>query len=393
MRGFLKQKPTILEVILTGLCLVLTASIAVGADHEQLPSIDWKHLYKEEAYSFNHKVVFLHEGNETIYLAGTYVASGKMESRGEIEGIWIWEIDSEGEKLSSFLIKNSEEAQTNFQNIVALSVSKSKDISIVVQSREKETSLLRMDQKGNRVWTKKLGRGKHVSKIFSLGDGAVLLIGHELLNPMILEIDNSGSVLRSKVFDRGRSDFFVDGLPGKSGGFVFLENSGELTQFYMGPSNVWISVYDSKMEKLAEQQFAGRNGNIIANDGHGYIVVYDRSHTAKQEIHLKSFGESLEEKWNIKVVETPFGLGKFRVVRLLNGRALVGGAINGHRWIGEVSANGKSLKKFNGQEGTVELGIDLKVFGKNLYIISTVVHLTDQHAVNNQIKIVKLKTP
>lgn len=393
MTVFLKCQPTILVVFFSALCLLLFPSLGMGGAQEQMQSIDWEHFYKKEGYSFDHEVVFLHEGNEILYIAGTYGSTEKTKSPSKVDGIRIWGIDSEGKSQSSLLIQNSEEPQTYFQNVEALSVSKQGEILIVVQSKKKEATLLKLSPNGDRIWTTKLQRGRHVSKILLLKDGTVLLLGHELMDPMILEIDNSGALLQSKILDRGKSDFFVDGLLRKNGGFVVLENSGKLMQFYMGPSTIWISVFNSKIEKEKEQQFVGRNGNLIASKGNGYFAVYDRSDTCKQEIHVKRLGEDFEELWDLKLIETPFGLGKFKIARLQDGGILVAGAINGKNWIGKISSDGKLLKEFKGQSGMVEKGTDLRVFGNDLYLVSTVIHVTDQKKVNNQIKVVKLKAP
>lgn len=373
--------------------LIFSPNMAIGMESEQWPVIEWARVYNDDGLSFNHKATSFQEGKKSIVLAGLYNTSEKVLAQQRVDGIWFLEIDDEGKKISSFLIKNVEGTNDYYTNIEALKVSSMGGILIVVQSKQKEATLINFDKKGKRNWAKNLGTGRHVSKIFELDDGSVLLIGHSSFNPMILKFNNTGVLTESKNFPRGKSAFFVDGIRKSNGAFLFLENSGDPQQFYMSNSHIWLSVFNSNMEKLEEQNFLGRNGQIIPGSKNDFFVVYDKSSSAKQKIHLKHLGEKLQEFWDLQVITTEFGLRQFKIGRIEGEGVVVVGSVGGKKYMGIISEDGKLMHEFTEQEAIIESEIDIQGIGKSLFVTSTVALITGQQKLNKQIKIVKFKAP
>lgn len=367
--------------------IIFTATpSAYSAQLNTLENILWEREYGDDTSSYISKSFAFSQADASLYISGIYRSSAKGVPP-KVQGIWVWKINSSGEKISEIRLKNAE--GKNIINVEALAITDVGNIIMVVTLEGKSSELIKINSSGEQLLLKDMAKGRRISKIIHTVDNKLLLIGQENTNALLMKVDGTGQTIWDKLLDRGKDDMFVDGISTEDGGFLMVENSGKTAQFFMAESDVWITKYDSNGIKQSEKTFPGRHGNIVKGKDGSYVVVYDMSGTAKQDIWVKALDSSLNEKWSTQITETEFGLEKFTIAAMSNGNYVAAGPIKLRPWVSYIDANG--IKKWDFYDGSVwpSIGTELVSKGDNMYIISSVVSLTEMYTENNKIKTIK----
>jgi len=377
---------TIFAILIVFGLIISHANASDIAQIGKLPTV-WDNKYGDEMYAYEKRATAFSPTENTLYIAGIY--SSYDRNKKNIEGIWVWKINANGEKTAD--LKVNEIQGEKLRDIGAMS--STEDGSTILAATlllSGRTILVKLDAKGGIEFSKKLEEGVHIAKIIKTIDNKYLCIGYQKNDSLLMKIDANGEVLWEKINDRGKDDMFIDGILTEDGGFILIENSGKSAQFFLASSEIWLTKYDSKGEKITEKSFQGRHGSIARGKDGNYAIAYDKSGTAKQDIWIKSFDKDLNEKWNTNITSTDFGLESFNVGSLTNGDYIVTGPIFLRPWVSYIDAAGAKKWDFHNKTMEPASGTDFISKDNDCYIISSVVAITDQR-ITNKVKVIKFQ--
>lgn len=368
--------------------LIISPAVFVNAsDIGKLPTV-WDNKYGDEMYAYENRTTAFSPTDNTLYIAGIYSLYDR--NKKNIEGIWIWKINAAGEKVVDLRLKNPADDTKKYLNVEALAITSNEDIILIAKMRGGRINLIKLNSVGEILLSKELKSERDISRIIPTADNKFLLIGHEKFNSLLMKIDANGEILWEKINDRGKDDMFVDGIATEDGGFILIENSGKSAQFLLTSSEMWITKFDSKGEKITEKSFPGRHGSIVRGKDGNYAIAYDKSETAKQDIWAKAVDKDLNEKWNTNITSTDFGLESFKVGSLTNGDYIVAGPIMLRPWVSYIDASGVKKWDFHNKANEPASGPDFISKDDNCFIISSVVAITGDK-ITNKVKVIKFR--
>lgn len=373
---------------------IIPLAYCIGLSHagliDTLPNTLWENKFGDAEYSYHNKAAFLSPKDSGLFIAGEYTSSARGVPT-VTEGLWVWKVNPAGEKIIDLKLKNPADDAKKYSNVEALAITENEDIILIAQMRRGRANLLKLNSAGEILLSKELKSERDISRIIPTADNNFLLIGHDKFNSLLMKIDANGEVLWEKINDRGKDDMFVNGILTEDGGFILIENSGKSAQFYLASSEMWITKYDSKGEKITEKSFPGRHGSIARGKDGSYAIVYDKSGTAKQDIWAKAVDKDLNEKWDVNVTSTDFGLESFKIASLTNGDYIVAGPIMLRPWVSYIDSTGVKKWDFYNKAMEPASGTDFISKGNDCFIVSSVVAITDQYKINNKIKAIKFQ--
>lgn len=158
--------------------------------------------------------------------------------------------------------------------------------------------LVRLDADGKQVAAAQvIGRGRdvQVARLIQTADRNYMLLGHDGLDALLVKLDPAGKVLWEKRDDRGKMDFYLDGLAGPDGSLTVVGNSGTYDWNFQGESVVWVALLDKDGNRQAERLFPGRDGRLARGRDGSYALVYDRASGESKQIELRRLGARLED--------------------------------------------------------------------------------------------------
>lgn len=373
---------------------IIPLAYCVGVSHadmiDTLPTTLWENKFGDADYSYHNRAAVLSPIDSGLFIAGEYTSSARGVPT-VTEGLWVWKVNPVGEKIIDLKLKNPADDAKKYLNVEALTITDSEDIILIAKMGGGRINLIKLNSVGEIVLSKELKSERDISRIIHTAGNNFLLIGHDRFNSLLMKMDANGEVLWEKVADRGKDDMFVDGIVIEDGGFVLIENSGKSAQFYLASSEIWITKYDSKGEKISEISFQGRHGSISRGKDGSYAIVYDKSGTSKQDIWAKTIGTDLNEKWNVNIVSTEFGLESFKIGSLTNGDYIVTGPIMLRPWVSSIDSTGAKRWDFHNKTMEPASGTDFISKDDTCFIISSVVTITGQDKITNKIKVIKFQ--
>jgi hypothetical protein len=313
--------------------------------------------------------------------------------------LFLWRIDPAGRLASEVEIRKSVSSATAGSTTAAirdLTELEKDETLLLVDFEGGRPSIVRVDGAGKQTLTKEVARPGRALTLFKIvpAGAKFLLIGHEAFDALLMEVDGAGNLLWEKKFDRGKMEFFVDGMASGDDGFVLVGNSGQYDALRAGPSIVWVGRYDAGGALKAEVTFAGRYGRIApARDG-GVAVVYDRSATNDQEIHVKGLGADLKEAWDTPVVSATASFSDFKIAATPVGGFVIAGGKGGRPYAATVDAAGRVSTKFEGAAAPASLDVGSYGLASDqagaFYLASSHVEAGDKATVRQRVRLRKV---
>ena len=244
----------------------------------------------------------------------------------------VWTLESDGRRRSETELTDLSAAESNTRTIRDIAALGGGEALVLADFVAGRPSLVRIDAKGSQVSTRRVmpdNRTVTLMRMVPMPGGRHLLIGHESLNAIAVLVDATGAALWDRVYDRGRMDYFVDGVATADGGAVLVGNSGTYDAMRNGDSRVWVGAYDASGIAGRELSFAGRYGRVASLADGGVAIVYDRSATLEREVHVKRLSADLRELWDVAIDVPRKGIGDFRIVADAGGSVIVAGGSGG----------------------------------------------------------------
>ena len=316
-------------------------------------------------------------------------------SASSVNRLLLWRIDAAGQLAGETEIKKTPTSKgTNtaaIRDVVAL---KGGEALLLVDFEGGRPSVVRIDRTGRQTTTRQLAPSERALTLFKIvpaTNGRFLLIGHEALNALAIEIDAAGTVLWERKQDRGRMEFLVDGLSTAEGGFVLVGNSGDYDVLRSGPSLVWVGRYDSGGQLETEITFPGRYGSIARASENGYAVVYDKSTSSDQEVHVKGLSADVKELWDASLLSAAKNSGEFRIVALSRGGFAVAGRKIGRPYLALIDGTGHPITNLEGEKadrsldlGDIGLAYDV---GASLFLASSHIDVRSKSDIRQTVRV------
>lgn len=273
----------------------------------------------------------------------------------------VWSLDLDGRRKAETELTDLTTVESNTRTIRDVTALAGGEALVLADFVAGRPSLVRIDAAGRQAATRRVmpdNRTVTLLRMVPMPGGRHLLIGHESLDAIAVLVDASGAALWDRVYDRGRMDFFVDGVASVDGGAILVGNSGTYEAMLTGESHVWVGKYDASGIAGRERTFPGRYGRIAGLPDGGVAVVYDRSATLEREVRVKRLDADMQELWDVAIDVTKKGVGDFRIAARADGALVVAGMSSGVAGVVSLDTSGRPLTSWMAEPGVraVDLG-------------------------------------
>lgn len=293
------------------------------------PKIVWDRALDGGETSIEYKASTLTSEGEIVVAA---MAADLADPGSSAPPFWLWRLDRGSGQAQPWLSATRDEASVELDkailDIKALEALDDGGALLVVEFAEGRPSLLKIDKSGVPAFLEELsGNTTEISVFGALprGTDKYLLWGHHSFDSRILEVQLPATVLWERTRDRGKLDFFFDGLRRQDGDLILVENSGEYDFLFRGKSSIWITRRDEKGKTLIEKELSGRHGDVTHYADLGHAMVYDKGHSDAQSIWVVAMDSNLEEIWRTPILNVEKGYSKFKIASLPGGDLVVAG--------------------------------------------------------------------
>ena len=380
---FANAASSIVVAVMFVLLLNTTSIFAALESLLPVPMV-WEQSFGDEQYSYKSEAAIV-TSSGMLMAVGTYAPA--KNRRAPPDGGWIWKIDGNGKRISDVRFDSSILGST-LAGIDALALVGDDNVAIVGHLSNGKSFLLHVNALGKVVKTIDLS-SRHISKLFRMSDGSLMLAGQKNGDMLLMKLDKAGGIVWEKITDQGKDDALVDGSISVDR-LLLVALSGKQEQFAMTDSTIGL-VKPAIDGKLDDPIFTikGRNGSL-ARDAKRIMLVYDAAMTSEQDIRFVMLDNALRV-----VKEAPITTGKISIERFKVGRA---GEIG---FIAAGTAGGKMILTFIDTDGQVKwqhtrlndnaFFMNPEVVGNDsAYVISTMMVLTSEKQPKTLVNILKI---
>lgn len=278
-------------------------------------SVLWTQTHGGPDDWFEYRTAALSARNEVwVGFGSRDFASGSVSS-------WIWRVGPDGATRGTYRLEEPPEQQAapvSYSDVKGVMPLHDGGVLVVVGFAGDRPWLVRLDADGRQVAAAPIsGRRDRsefiVSRVIATPDGQYVLLGHTGLDALVVKIDATGKVLWEHRDDRGKMDFYVDGLANPDGSLLVVGNSGTYDYNFDGESVVFVRLFDRNGKPQTEKTWPGREGSVARGADGGYAIVYDRSTSVGRRIVMQVLGPNLDEQRSVSVAEFAEGRGRFAV--------------------------------------------------------------------------------
>jgi hypothetical protein len=385
------------------LTLLMLMTSVPHAEQTQAPAgplhVVWEKTYGSDRLSTEFRAIAAAGNGEA--LVGVSERDTLDAATAKATRLLLWRIDSTGRLAGETEIKPPASFKSTntavIRDVIALAAG---EAMLLVDFEAGHPSLVRVDAMGKQVATREVAEASRALTLFKIVPGTggnFLLIGHESLDALAIQLDATIKATWEKKQNRGRMDFLVDGLPASNNGYVLVGNSGQYDPLRVGPSIVWVAQYDAYGVPKSEITFPGRYGRIArARDG-GYVIVYDRSASNAQEIQIKALSADLKELSETPLVSPGASFSDYKISATPAGGFVVAGGKDGKPYVATMDAGARLLGTLADSAGqTPGPSVDIGSYGlaydspASIFVGSSNIEVRDKSNIRQKVRIRKL---
>lgn len=311
------------------LVLILAILFNTGRIYGQESNQSFKVLWQkdfgcDENLSYCLGAIAFNKVNNTLLIMGT---SFDPKNYSDAK-FWLWEIDENGNKIRSTLIKEVPEGygsamKRTYMLIKSLTVSPEGDIFAVGEFDGATQSFVKINGEGQiifskTIYDKELGDvNVFINKMVPLPDNNFLLIGKDENDGLVIKIDSEGKRLWKKLYDIGRVELFTDGVPiSNNSGFLLVGNVVDYVKSTLiGPADIWILECDPEGNIISEESFTGspmpgKWPQVCQVDSGNFVVAYDSNPqmmAMSTDHRIKAFNPDLNILWDKRIADVEKG--------------------------------------------------------------------------------------
>ena len=309
-----------LSLMLTACLLLPTQAIS------QESPVLWRQQFSVQGTNYNGQALAATPNG--IYVGGVAVDTS-VQSKSFI---WIWKLNSLGERLFESRIEFSVAAQgeSGQPKVISVEPAQSGEIYALIQNNLGNYLLLHLDQSGKETSRWPLAfteRGIRLTKMIKVGKEDFMLIGSAKSDAFVAKINKQGKVSWVKVqtgisleqYGSAGISTYIDVSISDKGQIWLLRNTGSQQQFYMGKGVLELEVISLMGETTGRGvSIAGRNGSLLLGENGLLTILYDKAHDQGKDIWLRKLNNSGALLWDISIFKEPQNLGSFMAVTLGN---------------------------------------------------------------------------
>lgn len=305
--------------------LMLTAGLLLPTQAASQESpILWGKQFSVQGTNYNGQALAATPNG--IYVGGVAVDTS-VQSKSFI---WIWKLNSQGERLFESRIEFSVAAQgeSGQPKVISVEPALSGEIYALIQNNVGNYLLLQLDQSGKEVSKWPLvftERGVCLTKMIKVGKEDFMLIGSAKSDAFVTKINRQGKVSWAKVQTSANLEqygstgisTYIDVSVSDKGQIWLLRNTGTQQQFYMGKGVLELEVISLTGETNGGgMSISGRNGSLLLGGNGLLTILYDKAHDQGKDIWLGKLNNSGTLLWDISIFKEPQNLGSFMAVSL-----------------------------------------------------------------------------
>lgn len=321
-------------------CACLTF-IATQASAQVTTSVDWDVLLRTPQPATEFRAIASSDSALFVATADRSTLEPRETSETHLR---VWTVGLDGQRRAETELTEMPASESNTRTIRDISALSDGGAVVLVDFVAGRPSLVHLDARGTQVATRRVlpdNRTTTLMRMVPMGEGRHLLIGHERFDAIAVLVDANGAALWDRVFDRGRQDFFVDGVAAANGGAILVGNSGTYDPMRGGESTIWVARYDATGLAGSEVSFSGRYGRIAALADGGVALVYDRGNALERDMRVKRIGPDMRELWDVAIGVAREGVGDFRIGVRADGTLIVAGGASGLAQLVYLDASGR----------------------------------------------------
>lgn len=359
---------------------------------DNIPSVVWERILGDQNYMYENKLLSFTASKELL-IAGRSLQNKNNDLQKE--GIWMWKINEAGHKKIEVNLKNIKVGKTSLllKTIQSMVLCGDETIMLITKSELDKIIVVKINFKGEVLYSDIIGSTKQISKILATSDGNYLLMGEEGGYPSVMKIDERGKELWSKTFKQNNYGRYIDGISTNDAGFILVENSGASAKSMDNTPDIFIAKYNAKGEKENEKYLSGRNGNIVMGQNNSLVILYDKSHTATQDIWAQAYDKNLAPLWDCNITITPFGFYPFKIAALQNGDYVVAGQIiaSGKTWLSYIDSSGVKKWDYVSPRAVFAVDTDVACTDASCYLVESIPTLQTRETDVRKIKVIKFQ--
>jgi hypothetical protein len=358
---------------------------------DKLPSVAWERVFGEGDLQYENETLKLFAKPEELFLVGS--ATKFAHSTLKQEGIWGWKIDGAGHKKTEITLKHLKMGKSviDLKSVKSIVVCPDETIMLLSKSYFGEALLVKMNFKGEILFSIKLDTDKKPTKILETTDDAYLLIGEEKGFPLVIKVDTMGNELWAKTYTRHKYGRFIDAIADTNGGFILVENSGASNESMTDACDVFVSKYTASGESVNERYILGRYGNVCIGQN-TLVLLYDKSHTTAHDYWVQAFDKDLSPLWDQNVTSNTFGFYQYKIAALPDGGYIIAGS---------TEATGKTSLTYLDYKGVIKwryssnpqsvFATDIACSTSGCYLVQSITTLRARETEIRKIKVTKFQ--
>ncbi len=378
-------------------------AVAAAQSIKQVPGLAWETTLGESDFVYEYQAAAISPKDHALWIALRSHRTGE----GKVFNHQLWKIGERGERIHGIqLAKLFEDKASNGTSteVNSLTILENGDF-VFVANPYYRPRLIKMDFRGKVLFAKPLTDSEGQLAVFNivpLADRNLLLLGRKSEGDAVaIKIDANGKSVWEKVLDRGKYEFFSDGIPTEKGGAVVVGISATPQGFSIGRAEILVMKLDKNGEITDEKTFPGRlsimssgPGSVTKIQGGGFALVYDKSESQIQDIRIKALNSKLEELWETRVLNSNSerDIGQFKLAAVPSGGFVVAGTKDSALWIALLNADGQRVGEFWDTERRPSR-YELVAKQGTFFIIYTVPQLNDKRRLNTKIGAMMFKIP
>ena len=358
---------------------------------DSLPTTAWEQYYGDLDIVCQNRFASLTPQSKELVVAGDSEMVNKDISQNE--GIFIWKINSKGEKISDLNLKDGKIGNRSYvlERIQALFADSDDTVMIIAKTNSTASLLIKANYAGKTIFARLIDSNINITKIIPVDDNCYIMIGERNGYPFVSKINSMGNELWNKSSNRNKYGSFVDGISTNDGCFILVENSGASSKIMKDTTAINVTKYDSNGVKQNEKSIAGRYGMVASGSNAVFAILYDKSNTYAQDIWVQAYDKDLTPVWGCNVASAILGADGFSIAAFASGDYLVAGTSPDTFKTLVVYIDSSGVKKWEYLSKTADyaLGVGVTCADGGCYLIKSVTTSTTDDSEVKKVKVIK----
>ena len=359
--------------------LLLPAAPPQAGELVEVPGRAWERQFGDDVSDHYATAIALSRDGSRLWMGGTTRTGPRDAQRAQF---WIWQLDPSGRVVSRMPLVGPggmDGIDGAYPYVRGLTRRAGGGIYAVVEFEKGQPTVITLSEEGKPLNTRPIARtygGAAIHKVLETADGGLYTVGEAGRGGFVARLEPGGKTLWEKRFPKGERLILLDATEDEDGGVVVIGNYGTFNEFGVGPANLWMARLNAQGAIRREVAWPGRTGSVGTRKDGGFLVVYDKSESAAQDVRLRVVNRELASERDEPLVKSDLGFARFRIVRLDDDNFVVAGSRQTTLWFAGVTSSGEVAWSYTGGPGGLWTTDALVSDGRNVYLLSSVMSVS-----------------